>query len=168
MSAEDSLSPRQGRFCCYFSYGSNMGTRWLRFKGVRPAASMPARLPDFHLGFASAFWVPGLFRGMATVQPRPGAQVHGVLHRITPFELFVLDFSERTYLGLYRRLTVTVACADGRQVSAYLHVARRTAAPRRPDRRYLDKVMNGAREFGLPQAWLARLEEGAGSSAASS
>lgn len=154
---DDILAKRLGNPVYFFAYGSNMGTKWLRRKCVVPQASAAALLEGYRMSFSLSYWCPGLFRGLATIEPEYGAVVHGVLHTITRLDLFLLDLSERTHLGLYSRKSVVVRLSPSQHRRAEVYVGRRTGGVEQPCARYLSKLLAGAQEFHLPDYWIEGL-----------
>ncbi len=154
----------------YFAYGSNMASSNLRERGVRATAFGPASLAGYRL----AFTLPSSRWGghAADIVVDPGAVVHGVLWRLERGD--ALDRWE----GGYRRIEVTVgdAAAAGDAVTAspvrsveererpptaftyQVLDERRALVERPPSARYLERLVEGAREFGLPPTYLDFLE----------
>ncbi len=140
----------------YFGYGSNMETRtFVGRRGMRPRESCVGRLDDWVLAFDLPTG-PGE-RGAANVHPRTDAEVWGVLHRITPAEAQRLDRSEGVHHGAYTRIEVEVERGDGSRVCAFTYRSRRVDPTRKPSRRYLGLLLAGARDHGLPAAYVAAL-----------
>ena len=75
----------------YFAIGSMMNKTSLAMRDLRPAKSRPAFLKDFELIF-------GTKGGMAAARPGLGCEMHGVVHRITKWELAGLDKIELLYV----------------------------------------------------------------------
>jgi len=91
----------------YFGYGSNMnraifGDR----RGMRPMETRWGWLEGYRLRFNIPVG-PGE-RGVANVEPEPGARTCGVLYLLTAAECDRLDRSEGVHVGLYRRIPVQV------------------------------------------------------------
>jgi hypothetical protein len=110
-------------------------------------------------GFALRFDQPGLpliEPVFANLRREDGASVHGVLYRLNPRQLAQLDQLEGG--GAYLHLDVSVRAGDGRLVDAKTYLARSTVGGRFPSRRYMDLLIRGARDRGLPEAWVGRLE----------
>jgi gamma-glutamylcyclotransferase (GGCT)/AIG2-like uncharacterized protein YtfP len=93
--------------------------------------------------------------GYASVVPRPGAAVHGVLWRIGPRELAALNAYEGVEHGLYRARMLPVR-GDAGLHSALVYVGR-SATPGRPRPGYMAHVLEPAREWGLPEFYLREL-----------
>ena len=101
----------------YFAYGSNIN---LEQMAVRcPAAQVvgPAVLDGYEL----------LFRGnrrgtgVATIEPLPGSQVHGLLWKLTPECERSLDVYEG-YPRLYEKEDITVRTGDGKDVVVMAYI----------------------------------------------
>jgi cation transport regulator ChaC len=141
----------------YFSYGSNMSRAvFVERRGMRPAAARPAWLADHALRFDLPIG-PGE-RGVANVVPEVGAGLWGVLWGITARELDRLDRSEGVHMGVYERVPVDVVVDGGERVGAVTYRSSRGTPGRRPSARYLRLLLTGAREHGLPTAYVATLE----------
>lgn len=127
----------------YFAYGSNLCAR-----------QMARRCPDAaeprHATLADHDWLINQ-RGVATVEPVDGAQVHGVLWQVSDHDLAVLDSAEGVPVR-YRRDRLTVETAEG-PAPAWVYIDHRVeAGPPRPG--YLERVIDGALHHQLPQRWI--------------
>jgi cation transport regulator ChaC len=138
----------------YFAYGSNMDPRQMarRCKGA-PALGR-AVLRDRRLSFTgdSKRWRGGV----GTVLPVAGEEVWGVLWELAERHGRRLDRYELVRKGIYTKERLTVE-HDGRPVQALVYVAA-AAAWRAPSRKYLGRLIEGARHFGLPVAYVAGLQ----------
>jgi hypothetical protein len=130
----------------YFAYGTNMnrGLMHARCPGATPLGV--ARLQGWRFAITTD--------GYASIVPRPGAVVHGVVWRLTPRDRAVLDAYEDLDSGLYRRRILPVQY-EGRVVSALVYVGRRRRDGN-PKPGYLELVENAARDWNLPSRY--RLE----------
>jgi gamma-glutamylcyclotransferase (GGCT)/AIG2-like uncharacterized protein YtfP len=135
----------------YFGYGSNMHSatiaEWApdaRFVGA-------AHLPDFRLAFLrrSIRWKAGA----ADIVEAPGDVVWGALYELTEAEQRALD--EKEYLGTgYRRRSVRVLC-EGRTCDAITYeVIEKAPHHLEPKPEYVDLLVAGAIERGLPAEWV--------------
>ena len=138
----------------YFAYGSNMASSQLAAWGTEHRALGPAELADHRIAFLrrSIRWQAGA----ADIIPAPGQSVWGVLWEL-PFGPGELDAKEAAG-DAYRRRPVTVR-RGGSTVTAMAYEVidkeRREVPPRRE---YLELMLAGAREHGLPETWLSRIE----------
>jgi gamma-glutamylcyclotransferase (GGCT)/AIG2-like uncharacterized protein YtfP len=138
----------------YFAYGSNMASSQLAAWGTRHRALGPAELRDHRLAFLrrSIRWRSGA----ADIVSAPGESVWGVLWEL-PFGLDELDVKEAAG-DAYRRRAVEVHLNGGTQVAVAYEVIEKEAVEVPPTREYLDTMLAGAREHGLPESWVCRIE----------
>jgi hypothetical protein len=93
--------------------------------------------------------------GYASVTPRRGDHVYGVLWRLTPRDMITLAAWENTAGGLYRTATMPVQHA-GRRSRALIYLAR----PRTKGRAkagYIELLIASALEWRLPQLYIGML-----------
>lgn len=127
----------------YFAYGSNLCVRQMALRCPGATDPRPAVLADHD-------WLINQ-RGVATVEPCAGAQVHGVLWLISDDDLAALDSAEGVPVR-YRRNRLTVHTGDGPS-PAWVYIDHRVnPGPPRPG--YLTRVIDGAVHHGLPQRWV--------------
>ncbi len=127
----------------YFAYGSNLCVTQMARRCPDAANPRPATLADHD-------WLINQ-RGVATVEPFSGAQVHGVVWDVSDRDLATLDSAEGVPVR-YRRDRLTVSTGDGlAHAWVYLDHRVETGAPR-PG--YLERVIDGALHHGLPHRWI--------------
>ncbi len=127
----------------YFAYGSNLCVRQMSVRCPDASDPRPAVLSDHD-------WLINE-RGVATVEPLTGGQVHGVLWQISDRDLATLDSAEGLPVR-YRRDLLCVRTHDG-PTTAWVYIDHRiTPGPPRPE--YLNRVIDGALHHGLPQRWI--------------
>jgi phage replication-related protein YjqB (UPF0714/DUF867 family) len=90
-------------------------------------------------------------RGVATVEPFPGTDVHGVLWQISDADLTNLDRAEGVPLR-YRRDRVIVRTDDG-PADAWVYIDHRVE-PGAPRPGYLDRIVGAALHHHLPSGWI--------------
>jgi cation transport regulator ChaC len=139
------LVGRPGHEVWYFAYGANMddGTFCVR-RGLRPLECRSARVKGYRLRFN----IDGRPRGRAApanLHPEPGAEVWGVLWRITRRDLMRLDSTEGVPGRGYRHVVVNVEDTDGRLVQAVTYMARGKELDGKPSLRYITLLRDGAR-----------------------
>ena len=93
--------------------------------------------------------------GYASVVPAPGECVCGLLWRLTPRDVAVLNAYENLDGGLYRAVTMAVV-THRRRCAALVYIGRDRACGR-PRPGYLDIVIGAARDAGLPPGYLSGL-----------
>jgi cation transport regulator ChaC len=138
----------------YFAYASNMEPR--RFRRLCPGGTVvgPARLPGRRLAFSR--YSRQRRGGSTDIVADAKAEVWGVLYEVGDADLETLDRSEDVPTA-YRRETVVVEDAEGRERQAVTYVANRTGdfLPH-PD--YLKLIVQGAEARGLPPEWIRHLK----------
>src|SRR6201999_1352903 len=90
-------------------------------------------------------------RGVATVEPLPGTQVHGVVWQLSDHDLTALDSAEGVPVR-YQRDQLTVQTEEGPSPAWVYIDPRVNLGPPRPG--YLERIIDGALHHGLPQHWI--------------
>jgi len=139
------------RHVWYFAYGSNMQSATLRGRrGVAYRRAVPARVSGWELVFDK----PGLLgtgEAYASLVPVRRATAYGVLFEITPDDMAHIDLTEGVLIGSYRRVAVTATALQTRtRRTAFTLTSDRRSPGARPTSRYMDVVIAGAVEHGLP------------------
>ena len=137
---------RAGRHS-YFAYGSNLCVRQMAQRCPTATNPRPALL-------ANHDWLINS-RGVATVEPLDGSQVHGVVWQVTDHDLQVLDSAEGVPVR-YRRDRLTVHTDDGPS-DAWVYIDHRVD-PGAPRTGYLERIIDGAMHHGLPHRWIEFLK----------
>jgi len=135
----------------YFAYGSNMSGARLCERIERPERICVARLAGWRLVYNK----PGRDgSGKANLVPDAGAHVHGVVWSIAQHDWPILDRFEPGYA----RTRLAVEAEDDRvhETLAYLHPTRGPELV--PHAWYVQYLIDGAREHGLPDAYLRALK----------
>jgi hypothetical protein len=142
----------------YFAYGPDMDPEVLRRRGGRPVAVAVARLADFRLAFfgRTATWDSG----METVVKSPGDEVWGVLYDLGALAWDHLDGwmdARMDGAGTYFHSPVEVVDLSGRRHHVRLYRKNRQGEPTLPSVEYLDLIVGGAGQQGLPTRYVERL-----------
>jgi hypothetical protein len=133
----------------YFAYGSNLCRQtFLGRRRMEPLETRVGRLDGYRLCFDLPVG-PGE-RGVANLIAEPGAHVWGALYRLTPAACEHLDRTEGVPAGVYGRLAVTVVDSGGIACVAFTYESRLRQEGRKPSPRYMNLLLTGAREHGLP------------------
>jgi phage replication-related protein YjqB (UPF0714/DUF867 family)/gamma-glutamylcyclotransferase (GGCT)/AIG2-like uncharacterized protein YtfP len=133
----------QRRRHSYFAYGSNLSVQQMARRC--PDAVNPRRAV-----LANHDWLINQ-RGVATVEPFDGTEVHGVVWDLTDDDLDALDRAE-SVPAHYRRDYIPVQTEDGLS-DAWVYIDHRVnPGPPRPG--YLERIIDGALHHGLPQNWI--------------
>jgi gamma-glutamylcyclotransferase len=118
----------------------------------------PARLDGFRLLFLrrSIRWKAGA----ADIVPEEGATTWGALYELTTTDLDALDAKEYTANAGYQRREVEVQTQDGKRHKAITYeVVNKEPHELAPKPEYLELLIRGATERGLPEDWLSVLKE---------
>jgi gamma-glutamylcyclotransferase (GGCT)/AIG2-like uncharacterized protein YtfP len=139
----------------YFAYGANLDLR--RFRRRCPGAAVVgrARLPDYRLAFTR--YSRAEKGGVADIVAHPGAEVWGALYQIDESCFRALDEYEGAPRA-YRREAVVVIDDAGVERAALAYIANKTG-DFAPSREYLAQIARGARDHGLPDEYVRRIEE---------
>jgi AIG2-like family len=133
----------------YFAFGSNMHRGQMAVRCPTARAMGPAVLGNWRFLITRD--------GYASIEPEPGARVHGVLWRCVTRDILTLDTYEDVPGGWYRQVRVNVLC--NRRLHAALAYRCRIALRGRPARGYHDQVVvPAARDWGLPADYIGELE----------
>jgi len=138
----------------YFAYGSNVQSATLRGRrGIAYRRAVPVRALGWRLVFDKPSLLPEIPHGFANIRPDASAVTIGVAFEMTAGELAHIELSEGVTLGNYGRVVLDVeplvASPDGPRTAASL-TSERTDPARRPSTRYMEIVIAGALEHGLP------------------
>ena len=131
----------------YFAYGSNMD--------VEAMAQRCPRSRPIGLGRLARHRITLLPEGFANVLRDPRRQVHGVIWDLALADVRALDAYEDVGSGLYRKVIQPVLRAQGGPVQALVYIGRGEGGLPVPG--YLEGVLQAARGWKLPEAYLAEL-----------
>jgi hypothetical protein len=145
----------------YFAYGSNMSWEQMRTRCASARFVCPAELRDHRLAFRR--YSPKRKCGVADAVPEPGASVWGVVYDLAPPELALLDRHEgylpgRERNGYTRELRAVQPCGGGHPIDAFVYFATPDEDVPPPSSEYLRLLVDGARHWGLPAAYVAEIE----------
>jgi cation transport regulator ChaC len=144
--------------CWYFAYGSNMSTAQMvsRTGPIRAGEESPrvALLAGYRFAFTMIADDGRIYANIMAGDPQD--VVRGVLYRCEPAKLEILDVYEAGYER--RQVVVTDETGWHDEATVYIALPKSTVAPGRPTTRYRDIILTGAREFGLPDDYIAEIE----------
>ncbi len=127
----------------YFAYGSNLCVQQMAARCPDAVAPRRATLADHD-------WLINE-RGVATIEPLAGSEVHGVVWHVSDRDLATLDSAEGVPVR-YRRDRLTVHTDDGPS-DAWVYIDHRVdPGPPRPG--YLERIIDGAHHHELPYRWI--------------
>jgi len=143
----------------YFAYGSNMKRAQFQSRAGQILEEHRARLENYELVFNKKA------RGgtaTANIRPANGKTVHGVLYKVPEAALRNLD----RYEGVpehYRRIEVTVTDEQGGKTNAQVYIATKVERNAlRPAAHYLQTILEGAAQHGLPENYIQEIRQAAG------
>nr|WP_320133485.1 gamma-glutamylcyclotransferase family protein [uncultured Holophaga sp.] len=142
----------------YFAYGPDMDPKVLKARGGRPEAVGLARLQDYRLDFFghTSIWDSG----METVVPAQGDEVWGVLYRMGALDWDRLDTWMDARLdgaGMYFHYPVAVTDLQGMEHQVRIYKKDIQGERQLPSVEYLQLVVGGAGQQGLPAGYVERL-----------
>ena len=132
----------------YYAYGSNMDREHMARICTRAKAYGLARIKHYRFVITAG--------GHGSIAPHRGANVWGVLWRVTAVDVAALDRYEDLANGLYRQEMLPVH-HDEKLLSALVYIAT-NATPGRASPRYRALVIGAAREWKLPDDYVRDLE----------
>lgn len=138
----------------YFAYGSNMN--WPQMQRRCPSAEFvsTACLPDYQFGITRHSRLRDC--GTANVFPAPGAQVWGVVYDVSDTDLVIMDGFEDGYRRKF--LSINPASNGHKPVTALVYIAEIETNVPPPNAEYKRVMIEGAKHWQLPPAYLAVLE----------
>ncbi|MBI4611398.1 MAG: gamma-glutamylcyclotransferase [Candidatus Rokubacteria bacterium] len=149
----------------YFAYGSNMCAERLIQRVGKPKKVATGQLHGFRLVFNK---LGDDCTDKGNVVSCEGEAVLGVLYDLTRKQLADLDRYEG-YPSHYERkkMPIEVGDAEGKMVEAWVYLARPSKIREglKPTAKYVEFYIRGAKEHGLPEAfvkWLMTVETTAG------
>ncbi len=142
----------------YFAYGSNLskGRKQIRTGLIRRA--IRAQLHGYRLAFNKEASDGGVF---ANIVPSADGVVFGVIYLCNPDAMAELDRREGVMAGHYQRTSVRVCLEDGTSCEAQTYVAgdHYTVPESHPESWYLDLILTGALEHGIPAEYIRQIAE---------
>lgn len=142
----------------HFAYGSSMSRAQMKSRAGQIFEERAARLENHELVFNKKA------RGgsaTANIRSAPGKTVYGVLYKIPDSALRNLDRFEGVPEH-YRRIEVSATDNDGNRIAAQAYIATRVEAGLRPAAHYVQTILAGADEHGLPADYIAEIKAAAG------
>lgn len=131
----------------YFAYGTNMNRGQMDGRCPSSKILSKARLKGYKFIFNS--------RGVATIIPAEGFEVHGVLYEINKECLEELDQFE-DYPRLYTREKVELIDESGNQVEAIVYITTDSTEGKAREK-HLNLILEGAKENNLPFEYIKDL-----------
>lgn len=138
----------------YFAFGSNMDRDQMKKRTPRAEYIGVSFIPNHDLVFnRKGSYRPG---GVASIIPKDGVNVYGVVWAISSEELLEMDRLEDP--EAYERIQKNVITDDGEELTCHVYVA----FPQgniEADQDYLELIISAANSAKLPQHWIERIEQ---------
>ncbi|MDZ7662079.1 gamma-glutamylcyclotransferase family protein [Thiohalophilus sp.] len=141
----------------YFAYGSNMSTRRIQARAPSATKLNTARLEGHRLAFHKISDNDDTAKCDACETGDETDCVHGVVFTLSEQDKPALDRAEGLGRG-YAEKVVRVSLTDGDVVEAITYYAIRIDPGLKPLDWYKSHVLRGAREHGLPEAYIRAIE----------
>ena len=141
----------------YFAFASNMSRAQMKSRAGEIFEERVAKLENYELVFNKKA------RGgsaTANIRPVPGQALEGVLYKINEQAFRALDRFEGAPQH-YRRIEVNVVDGNGQRVAAQAFIATKVEKGLRPAPHYLKTILDGAREHGLSEEYLKKIQTAA-------
>lgn len=143
----------------YFAFGSNLKKERQRCKNS--TFHCIGELKDHRLAFRAVQGSLSIWNGaVATVVPSPGDSVWGAVWKVTQEDVEALNIQENVAGGTYKPVGVDIHTADGAVLQDCLTYVRQPINDEEglPSKAYISVITIGAKEVGLPQEYLDKLE----------
>uniref|UniRef100_A0A1Q3FPQ2 gamma-glutamylcyclotransferase n=2 Tax=Culex tarsalis TaxID=7177 RepID=A0A1Q3FPQ2_CULTA len=151
----------------YFAFGSNLWSKRLHMGSPTAVRKGYGYLENFRLDF---FHYAARWRGApATIVEQQGHRVWGALWEINATNLPDLDKQEGVHNQVYKALTLPVRTPSGETLECRVYQLVKNPAPlevgeeerpfeRQPSKTYMDVIIRGATETGLPEDYVQFLQ----------
>ena len=144
----------------YFAYGFNLSLEKMNEKCSKPRVLGIARLAGHKIGFYehSVIWDGAV----ETLVPDAQSEVWGVLYQLELYAWDQLDNCEDVRLdgtGQYFHYPVKVLDEQNKAFHADVYKKARLGEAKQPSTEYLDIIIQGAKEQGLPESYIVTLQD---------
>ncbi|MGE4319498.1 MAG: gamma-glutamylcyclotransferase [Deferribacterales bacterium] len=144
----------------YFAYGPDINQKYIRSRCFGPEILAVARLSGYRLSFYgnSQIWDGA----QETLERSEGDEVWGVVYKMSFYDGYELDSYQDVRLdgaGPYFHYPVTVEGTDGQMYYPLIYMKNLTGDEKPPSREYMDVIIRGAEEMGLPPEYIKSLKK---------
>src|SRR5262245_65331695 len=145
----------------YFAYGSNLDIDQKQSRTGNIREARLCRLPRYRLAFNKRGSGGQVFANIVADDTK---EVWGVAYRCRPHTLETMDTFEGAGRGHYTRVPVGVLTEAGETLQAITYIAAtaHVGAEDQPTLEYVTRILKGARQHGLPEDYIDRIEKLAG------
>ena len=139
----------------HFAYGSNLDSDQMKCRCPDYKFVGIAKKPDYRIAFTRCS--KNRKGGVADIVESDGDVVWGALYELSKKDIECLDYYEGVKFGAYRRESdFEVVRPDGATIKTYTYIVCERGCFM-PHKKYLDQIINGAQEWGLPSAYIEKL-----------
>ncbi len=143
----------------YFAYGPDINQKYIRSRCFDPEILAVAKLSDHRLAFYghTQIWDGA----QETVEHSDGSEVWGVVYKMSFYDGYELDSYQDVRLdgaGPYFHYPVKVEGTDGQIYYPLIYKKNLLGAETLPSREYMDVIIRGAEEMGLPSDYIKTLK----------
>ncbi|XP_014256600.1 gamma-glutamylcyclotransferase-like isoform X2 [Cimex lectularius] len=145
----------------YFAYGSNLSEKRIHINNPTAKRVSSGMLNDYRLDFN--YFSKRWGGNAATIVPEKLSSVWGAIWEIDKCNEADLDRQEGVGNNIYRTLQVDVVDSAGKTQNCRTYMLcqlppNANIAERPPSKIYLDTIISGAKETGLPEDYIKKLE----------
>lgn len=134
----------------YFAYGSNMDEDQMEYRCPGAKLLCKITVPDYTFRIDS--------RGVASIIPKRGAEVTGLLWEIDKYHIQSLDRFEGIKGGYYRKVGLPLVI-ERRTETAIAYLSNYDCDGRYPPKPgYMEKIVRAAKDHGFDEAYIRELE----------
>ena len=134
----------------YFAYGSNMDEAQMEFRCPGARLLRKVTVPDYTFRIDT--------RGVASIIPKRGAEVTGLLWEIDKYHIQSLDRFEGIKGGYYRKVGLPLVI-EGHTDSAIAYLSNSSCdGHNTPKPGYMEKIVRAAKDHGFDEAYIRELE----------
>lgn len=133
----------------YFAYGSNMDEEQMTYRCPGATEVGICTLEDMQFVLDSA--------GVASIVPKTGSSVTGVVWRVSNRNIVALDRYEGVSLGCYRKEFIQVS-VNGQKRDALVYLSNRDTANAGWKSGYMDRIVKAAKRHRFSQDYINELQ----------
>ena len=133
----------------YFAYGSNMDQVQMASRCPKATLRSTAILPNYKFIINS--------RGVASVVPKTGRKVYGLLWELKEEDERALDKCEGVKFGTYAKEWLDVKISESESITALVYVASNNELGP-PRKGYLEKIIVAAQLCNFPRDYIEELQ----------
>jgi hypothetical protein len=150
-------SSRADALVYYVGYGSNLNVEMTTTELLPNGRFvMKAYIPNYQVQFRK--WSNNSRGGISNIMETPGEMVEAAMYECPQSDLDTLDFRLDYYVPDYKREVFKVMGEDNQWYQASLYRLWEPKGPFPPARRYVEGMLEGARQLGLSPEYIERIE----------